>query len=357
MILLDVPFIPAPDYIAFIKEQCTSLYSIHFSLFLKGVPDGRHPDHSQNFAALAAGLRQIEGVKKYALLNSRFHHPSFYTDHEFIKPLQQNIEQLLCNNDLDGITLVDFYLLQALSDHSPELAAELEAVPGVNCMLDSHDRIYSYLQTIERSHFKLPAKLNLDRSLNRTPAALKDLSSRLRKTYPDIKLTLLANEGCLFRCPFKLSHDAQIAFANTGCAANETYTANEDLGCIRTLREHPEEIFKSPFIRPEDVNKYEGIIDIIKLCGRTLGPDFLTQVTTAYKNRQYQGNLLDLMDTMEWLQKTLYIDNRAIPKNFLQMISTCSRTCSSCDYCTELIKQTTHDRPLSLNDYRPKTDS
>ncbi|HIJ78880.1 MAG: hypothetical protein OEY01_07405 [Desulfobulbaceae bacterium] len=348
MVLLDVPFIPAPDYIAYLTQQAASIYSIHFSLFSRTIPDGRHPDHGWQFPELAAGLTEISGVKKYALLNSRFHHPRFYADREFINPLLKNIDHLLCDNNLDGITLVDFYLLQALSDHSPELAAQLEAVPGVNCMLDSLDQISSYLEIIERSHFRAPTKLNLDRSLNRNLEPLSSLSSRLKKSYPGLKLTLLANEGCLLNCPFKFSHDAQIAFANTGCAANETYNANNLLGCIRILREHPEQLFKSPFIRPEDVDGYEGLIDIIKLCGRTLGPDFLMRVTAAYKNRQYRGNLLELMDTMEWLQHTLYVDNSAIPANFLNIIAGCNKKCSSCDYCRRLLKQTSHDRPLSL---------
>ncbi len=352
MLLLDVP-VPDPEYVEFLAEFQPSLYSVHFSLFLKNIPDGRHRSSTvPEFGDLVAALARLPGPKKYGLLNSRFHHPSLYTDKAALHTIIRALDTLLAADVLHGITIVDFYLLQALSDTSPETCSQLEAVPGVNCMLDSFAKMQGCLEAIARTGFKLPAKLNLDRSLNRNLAELAAISQQCRRHYPEIKLTLLANEGCLDRCPFKLTHDAQIAFANTGLVANETHGANAKLGCIRELGAHPEELFKSPFIRPEDLQHYEGTVEVIKLCGRTLGPVFLQRVVRAYANRRYEGNLLDLMDTMEWLAKRLYVANEDLPGDFWNRLTSCDKNCRNCSYCRKLLDKTATPLPFQLEDLR-----
>jgi collagenase-like PrtC family protease len=353
MLLLDVPFLPDPDYVEFLAEFQPTLYSVHFSLFLDNVPDGRHRSSTvPQFADLAAGLTRLPGPKKYGLLNSRFHHPSLYTDKAALHTIIKALDTLLAAGTLHGITIVDFYLLQALSDTSPEVASQLEAVPGVNCMLDSFAGIEAYCDTVARTAFKPPTKLNLDRSLNRNLPELTEISRQCHRSFPGVKLTLLANEGCLDRCPFKLTHDAQIAFANTGLIANETHTANQELGCIRELGAHPAELFKSPFIRPEDLEQYEGMVEVIKLCGRTLGPGFLQRVVRGYAARRYAGNLLDLMDTMEWLAKRLHVANEALPGDFLARLSGCDKNCRACSYCMELLEKSATPLAFRLEDLR-----
>lgn len=352
MLLLDVP-VPDPDHVEFLAEFQPALYSVHFSLFLKNIPDGRHRSSTvPEFGDLAAALARLPGPKKYALLNSRFHHPGLYTDKAALHTIIRALDTLLAADVLHGITIVDFYLLQALSDTSSETCSQLEAVPGVNCMLDSFAKVQGCLEAIARTGFKPPTKINLDRSLNRNLPELADVSQQCRRNFPEIRLTLLANEGCLDRCPFKLTHDAQIAFANTGLIANDTRVANQELGCIRELDAHPAELFKSPFIRPEDLHYYEGMVEVIKLCGRTLGPTFLQRVVRSYAKRQYEGNLLDLMDTMEWLAKRLHVANEKLPADFLNKLSSCDKNCCACPYCRELLDKTATSLPFQLEDLR-----
>ena len=353
MLLLDVPFLPHPDYVEFLTKLQPSLHSVHFSLFLENIPDGRHRSGiAPEFADLAPALARLPGPKKYALLNSRFHHPRLYSDKAALHKIIKALDALLTAGSLNGITIVDFYLLQALSDTSPETCAQLEAVPGVNCMLDSFAKVQGCLAAIAETGFKPPVKLNLDRSLNRRLAELKKISLACRKHFPKVKLTLLANEGCLDSCPFKLAHDAQIALANTGLIANETHAINQELGCIRELTAHPAELCKSPFIRPEDLHHYEGVVEVIKLCGRTLGPAFLQRVVRAYAGRRHEGNLLDLMDTMEWLAKRLYVANEELPADFLARLSSCDKNCRVCSYCQDLLAKTATPLAFRLEDLR-----
>ncbi len=352
MIKLDVPFLPDPQYIALLNSFENTLYSVHFSLFQEQVPDGRHRPYSIKTEALSNSLSALAGPTKYALLNSRFYSPEFYQSGEELRLLLSCLEHLLNEGNLSGITIVDFYLLEAISHASQEIAKELEAVPGINCMLDSFDRIASYLTAIERSNFNLPTKLNLDRSLNRDLGTLREIAARCKKQYPKAQLTLLANEGCLARCPFKFSHDAHIAFANSNPWGNETYRMNKDLGCIRTLKEHPEEILQSPFIRPEDVKEYEGVVDVIKLCGRTLGQKFLMRAVRAYSEKEYSGNLFDLLDTQDWQAEQTHLANEDFPDDFFRQLTECGQECSSCNFCKNLFNRLARIKELNLKDYR-----
>lgn len=347
MLLLDVPFLPDPHYVEFLSDFKDSLYSVHFSLFLDNIPDGRHrPADCPEFADLTAGLSRLPTPKKYGLLNSRFHQPRLYGDKGALRVIIKSLDTLLAAGTLHGITIVDLYLLQALSDADPEVCSQLEAVPGVNFQLDSFAKVQACLAAIGNTAFKPPSKLNLDRCLNRQFNELEKISAACHQHFPELKLTLLANEGCLDYCPFKLTHDAQIAFANTTLTANETHAVNRDLGCIRELNARPAELFKSPFIRPEDLHHYEGVVEVIKLCGRTLGPVFLQRVVRGYADRRHEGNLLDLMDTMEWLAKRLHVTNEELPADFWDRLTGCDKNCRACLYCRELLEK--NGRPLTF---------
>lgn len=349
---LDAPFLPDTRYAEFLQEREQSLFSVHYSLHQEDIPDGRHKTGSRDIYQLNRELSRLRHVKKYALLNSRFHSPATCLEAGNINRIIHILETMLEEGNLDGITVVDFYLLQALSDASPELAAQLEAVPGINCMLDSFDRIQSCLDNIARTNFRLPSKLNLDRSLNRKIEALEEVAASCCEKYPDLRLTLLANEGCLHCCHFKLSHDAHIAHANLEGCSNRTHELNRRLGCIRILSDHPEEILRSPFIRPEDQKYYTPFADVLKICGRTLGPDFLRRTISAYIDGTYEGNLLALLDTQEWQVDRLTLANTDISRDFLERLTTCDHDCTDCGYCKSLFDRISRFQPLELKDFR-----
>jgi len=349
---LDVPFLPDSRFVDFLHRHEQSLYSVHFGLLQPDIPDGRHKTASCEIKELNENLSSLTAVKKYALLNSRFHAPATYLEQKNLQRILRVLEELLRENNIDGIIVLDFYLVLALSDASPAIAALLEAVPGINAMLDSFDRIQAWLDNVARTNFRLPAKITLDRSLNRKMEAMEEVSTCCREKHPDIRLTLLANEGCLYRCPFKYSHDAHIAFANIEQCANRTYELNSELGCIRILAEHPEEILRSPFIRPEDQKYYSPFVDVLKICGRTLGPDFLRNTISAYLAGLYEGNLLELLDTQDWQVNRLVIANTEFSRDFLERLTTCDNNCGECGYCKTLFDRISLFQPHALKNLR-----
>lgn len=259
------------------------------------------------------------------------------------------LDDLLAANLLDGIIIADFFLLQALSRYAPDTASALEAVPSVNCILSSFERISACLEVIDASRFRRPSKIPLAPALNRQPSRLQETVTKCRKAFPEMKVELLVNEGCLFQCPFKLAHDAGIAIS---CREAAAWSLPEGLGCLAILRHDPARLFKSPFIRPEDLHHYQHWADIFKICGRTLGPEFLMQTVGSYINEKHEGNLLSLLDAMEWLGRELYIDNRLLAEDFLEILCRCDKQCEQCSNCYNFLCSARRPLPLHLKDLR-----
>lgn len=348
---LEVPFIPDGNYIRFLARRVTHIHSLYFSLYAEAAADSRHRFRFLEIEELSDLLAGISGPAKYVLLNSRFHLPQDQFHPDSLRSVNERLHLLLDSGNLHGIVFADLYYLRALSDAGPDLARRLEAVPSINCMADSFDKVAATLEGIAATGFMLPGKYVLDRSLNRNLEMLSEVARRCREAYPDMNLGLLANEGCLYQCPYKPAHDAQISLVHMKVHV-DTYGLNRDLGCMRTLRERPHLLFKSPFIRPEDADALEGAVDFIKLSGRTLGPDFLRRVVTAYIRGEYTGNLLALLDSMEWFAAEYHIPNHELPEDFHQRMASCDKSCAECGDCRYLFETYAKKKKARLPDFR-----
>ena len=346
--LFNVPVIPDESVVETLNRHASSFYSCHFSLYAADVHDCRHRLQFIETERWIEFLASVRIDRKFLLVNSRAHAHGAYFDPDHPRTVIKILRSMLKADVIDGVVFADAYYLQALSDAGGDEASELEAIPSINCVLDSYDRIACMLEFIDSTRFRLPQTLILDRALKRRPDTLKEVSAHCRKTLPNVKLELLANEGCLYHCPYKLTHDCHISLLNTGQAL-DTYRINRELGCMRTLQRDPSRLFKSPFIRPEDVAAYEPYVDILKLCGRTLGGPFLLRVLDAYLNRKYSGNLLDLMDAMDGTAEWLHVSNDLLPVDLLERLLSCSRECSPCSYCKELIERCAKQKAISLS--------
>lgn len=349
---LDVPFIAHRPYAEFLQGMAERIGALHFALPLPAALDSRNLPRGEELAALNELLALLQGPRKHALLNSRFYSPRLYSSPAMLSPLLATLRSLHEAGNLHGVILSDHYLLQALGRADPQLCGQLVAIPSVNAMLDRFDKIAAQLELIGTTSFRPPSQLVLDRSLNRDLAGLAEVSRRCREAWPEIRLALLANEGCLAHCPFKPAHDAHIALANME-GHRDIGLLNSTLGCIDFLAAHPARLFKSPFIRPEDQHHYAAHADQIKLCGRTLGPDFLRRTVGAYAAGRHTGNLLDLFDTMEWLARRIAIPNEEIPADFLATVTACTKECESCGSCDRLHAAIAKPLPLALPDLRP----
>ena len=357
---LDLPFLPDEGYLGFLASLApeTELACLHFSLHSPAGADARIPSLHQGEhldpSDLAGLLARVPGPDKHALLNSRFHSPGELLDKKRIRELARSLAVLADADQVRGVVFADPFLLAALARTEPGLPARLEAVPSVNCMLDTPDKLLAMLELTDSLGWRAPSKIVPDRSLNRDLDGLERLVRTVRRNLPETWVVLLANEGCLYQCPYKPAHDAMAAQVHeTGPGARSDcspFAVIRELGCARRLAEAPWRLFRSPFIRPEDMVAYEGLCDVIKVCGRTRGPDFLAAAARSYLDERHQGNLLDLMDTLEWMIPIWEVDNRALPGDYLSRLVNCSGDCAACGWCEKLFEETARPGPNPFSD-------
>lgn len=349
---LSVPYIPDEKYTHFLKNNGHNIESVYFSMHSGPILDSRIRVITTDLCDLSKGLEQLGPIKKYCLLNSRFIHPDLYHDLLFLHQTLDKLEYLVSHAHINGIVFSDAYFLNALSATKRDIISRMEAVPGINSMIDSSEKAFSFFEIIEQTRFKTPEKIVLDRSLNRNLKQLKATADKIKQYHCHIKIELLANEGCIYHCPFKLVHDSQISFSNLGLCADKTFQTNTAIGCHAYFFNTPEKIFKSPFIRPEDMDQYAGIADTIKLCGRTLGFNFLHTCITAYIEKSHAGNLFDLMDATHWLSECFILENKRLDPDFFKQITRCTKACKNCNVCHELFLRTTQKKPVMIKPYK-----
>jgi hypothetical protein len=350
--LFDVPFVPDPTYIALLAANREHLASVYFRLG-PDAPDGRMPGIGDvSPQEIMEGLAALPRVPRYGLLNSRFHDPATLCG-EGLRDLIFLLEGYLAAGMLDGIVYADHYLLMALSEEAPDVASSLTAIPSVNFRLDSSERAAALLDYAASTHFRPPTKVVLDRPFCHDTERLAEVAGTLRAAFPGLRVGLLANEGCLYACPFKAAHEGHVALSRLRPTKLSEHV-KERLGCLRYFCEEPARIFAAPFLRPEDVPRVEGVADFLKIGGRTRGPAALRDVVEAYLAGSYQGNLLWLLDTLEGLAGKLWVENEDVPGEYFDRIDGCPRRCQECGYCGELAVRLVKEREPNLPRLRTK---
>jgi collagenase-like PrtC family protease len=347
----NVPYIPDSAYTTFLAGLGDMLHSVHYSLSHPLLNDGRVRMATMPAAVLTEQLSRLAVPQKYLLANGRFHQSDNYLRSEQLAPLIEDLNRLVEAGCLTGIVFSDSYLLLALAEQAPRLVANIQAVPSINFVIDAVDKVGAVLALVEAIGFRLPEKLPLDRALNRQPKKLARLVAHIRKRWPRLKIELLANEGCLPQCPFRATHEALIAAANSGFSV-DTLAINQRRGCVQLLERQPHRILSSPFIRPEDVAHFHGVVDIIKICGRSLGRGFLLQAVQSYATGESPKNLLSLLDAANWMANRWELPSKTIPEDFYEQLTGCAGECSSCHYCEKLFSRTVKPLPFRLKDLR-----
>ena len=147
------------------------------------------------------------------------------------------------------------------------------------------------------------------------------------------KLCILANSGCLRNCPWQTFHDNLIAHSDEAMKVENVKGWCPHL-CWTLYKDacNFPEILKATWVRPEDLHRYEGLVDVVKLATRQhANPDM---VISAYARGSFDGNLLDLFEpgfSPAFFPR--FIDNAAFPADWFERTSACARECTECGYC------------------------
>ena len=155
------------------------------------------------------------------------------------------------------------------------------------------------------------------------------------------RIGILANSGCLRNCPWQTYHDNLIAHSDAALKLPAARDFNPHL-CWTLYREprNLPEILKATWIRPEDLHRYEGLVDFVKLATRQHASPRL--VIEAYARGEYHGNLLDLLEPgFSPAFRPRFIDNAAFPPDWFERTGACARECVNCGYCERVFGQVT----------------
>ena len=151
------------------------------------------------------------------------------------------------------------------------------------------------------------------------------------------KLTMLANSGCMRDCSGQIFHDNMVAHE-----AQISKQKNVDFMpymCWNYLKEPQNRVavLQNTWIRPGDIDRYEGLVDQVKLATRA--HHLPGMVIDAYARRKYSGNLLDLFEPGFGPAFAPYvIDSDKLPADFWEQTTGCNKHCESCGYCEKALR-------------------
>ncbi len=244
----------------------------------------------------------------------------------------------------DAITVTIPFVLELIGDVAPHIERVVSTIAHVDSLAQA-----AFWKGMGADRVTLSLMINRDFSVLKS----------LRKS-SGLDLEVLANELCLYMCPYRSYHyDLMSQGSQPGACAPGTYPG---LCCSLDRMKDPAEFLKARFIRPEDVRLYENIgIDLIKIAGRGRSTETLLQIAGAYFGRRWDGNLLDISDISMYDapgvdRAKIYIDNRKLD-GFVETMATidCRRCCgASCQMCGDVASKAV--RIEGLEEYKDELE-
>lgn len=152
------------------------------------------------------------------------------------------------------------------------------------------------------------------------------------------KITILANSGCMRDCSGQIFHDNMVAHeAQIAKQKNIDFLPYMCWTYLKERKNFPA-VLQNTWIRPEDIDRYDGLADTIKLATRA--HHLPGMVIGAYARRRYFGNLLDLFEPGFGPAFEPYaVDSSKIPDDFWNVTTACNKDCEHCNYCKTVLDQ------------------
>lgn len=242
---------------------------------------------------------------------------------------------------VDTVSVAVPYLLEIIKDHFPRLKVKVSVFASIN--------------SVQSAMFweELGAdRLTLDLAINRDFKLIKKIKE---STKCDIEV--ITNNLCLYQCPYRFYHSNIVGHASQNDVSEIAIKMFDSLNypmikCSLKMLTNLSELIKARWIRPEDLEIYQKFgVDFFKIEGRTRNKVFILLSATAYSQRKYDGNLLDIVrlhpcSENSSLRKSIdyyhdppiYIDNTKLEGFILPFIKgmRCEEGCNKCKYCDKI---------------------
>ena len=181
------------------------------------------------------------------------------------------------------------------------------------------------------------------RELNRNLEELKRLRGHCDETGK--RMYILANSGCLNNCSARQFHDNLVAHEQEIARRDNAFTFRSACREFLSRGDNRSELLRlSNWIRPEDLHRYEGLADGVKLATRT-SPNPVS-ILRAYAAGRYSGNILDLLEpNYAGLYYPEVLDNGSFPREYFDIRHNCSGQCPDCGYCARVYRRVVRTIP------------
>ena len=145
-------------------------------------------------------------------------------------------------------------------------------------------------------------------------------------------LHLLANSGCMKKCPGATFHDNMVAHEQKIAMQNNVTDFLPYL-CWRYYQKEDNwpQLLGGSWVRPEDIHHYEGLFDDIKLATRI--HQHPRMVIKAYCDGSFSGNTLALTEPSHAGLIPGWVDNTKFPEEWFSLKQQCVMDCRHCQVC------------------------
>jgi len=256
----------------------------------------------------------------------------------------------LSDIEVDSVIISNPFLAALVKENFPSFEISISSTANVDCLQKAR-----YWEAMGISSIKLPLVANRNFSL------LKSLTENIK-----IDMEVMVNQLCLYQCPLERYHTVT---TNTDSQAARKGKETQPffdwcrLQCNLIRWANPEELIKSPIIRPEDIPLYQQYgIKYFKIIGRNKNMrGKIVNTIEAYVNNEWRGNLLDIVgvnanpppyELMQFYPESefkrylseppYYIDNAKLNgfiNYFIDNGHKCPYMCGICRYCDEVAER------------------
>ncbi|ABE52434.1 peptidase U32 family protein [Methanococcoides burtonii DSM 6242] len=227
----------------------------------------------------------------------------------------------LNNIGIDSITVADPFFVEMLAKDY-----DMDVVVSVLSFVDSPQKAEFYEQLGATT-------IVIDPVVNRQFDKLEAIRDAV-----SCDLKLLVNEACLYQCPFRYAHFNFFSHANGPGPKPNVLDDYYYFKCLSLRINDPQQLIKSPWIRPEDLKEYRHITDTFKIGGRTQFVNWVLDAVDAYAGESYDGNLMDLLDSVKDLKDNFYVPNSEL-NGAIEQWKRCDKVCHKCGYCKRLAEK------------------
>lgn len=326
-------FVENNTLIEAILKHHDSIGEVYFSW--GDIPNGRNTENIALFSEpmeskirLLSDLKVIRdnGIKLNLLLNGNCY-GKYAQSRVFFNKLGDTIDFLKNNVAVDSITTTSPLIAKFVKQNFPgtevraSINMEIGTTEGMDYISEFFDSFY--------------LKREYNRNLEKIKIARAWCDKNGKRLYG------LANSGCLNFCSAHTFHDNLVAHENEISEIDNAYQFEGQ--CWEYLKKEDKRarwLSFTNFIRPEDIYRYEGLFEGLKLATRVNKNP--TRVIEAYCNASYNGAITDILEpSHSALFYPAVIDNKSILPHFAETVMTCRKNCDQCGYCEEIQRNST----------------